>query len=112
MNDVWLAGFIEGEGSFSLYFAPNGRPEVRFQICSTDYDVISKVYYLIGYGSFFERKSKNKLAIKPIYGVGLSGNKQCMKLIDRIYSYMGERRKSKMDEIRREINDWKGRRKK
>lgn len=92
---AWLAGLLEGEGSFILY-SWKGRPKYhcpRIQLTMTDKDVIEKVSNLLSttlYGPYKYGVSK-----KETYQIQVNG-KAAIPILEKILPYMGERRSIKI----------------
>jgi hypothetical protein len=89
INLCWLAGILEGEGSFPYQCSPG--------ICigSTDKDIVERV------AKYFDRKIrgayKYKLNKKPVYYTEIWGIK-AIEWMKRLYPLMGIRRKQKIKE--------------
>lgn len=104
----WLAGILEGEGSFSVLFhKKTGRP-FRFVISvgSTDKEVIMKISTILrGYVRInnIESRVTKGIGSKTIYKTNVTGN-LAIQWIMTLYSFMCSRRKIRMLEI---INVWK-----
>lgn len=92
---AWLAGLLEGEGSF-LKGSPSkpNRPRVSLQM--TDADVVNRAAALMGagVGRKYDRRNPNW---KPIYQVVLSGGRS-VDLMKRLRPHMGQRRQQQIDE--------------
>ena len=95
LNEIeWLAGYLEGEGSFGYYPKKRVGGSPRITVVSTDYDVISRVAEIFCITSIHNRKrynSKNKQA----YMVSCVGVKAASWGMT-IYSMMGKRRKEQI----------------
>ncbi len=95
----WLAGILEGEGSFMLM---RGSPCVAVQM--SDQDVINKVAGLLGVTVFKQPyKPKGKPTYKPMYGCRVHG-KHAIAWMLTLFTFMGERRRAKITEI---VKAWK-----
>jgi len=103
---VWLAGYLEGEGSFSS--ADNrGARVFKIQVGSTDEDVMRRVCNII----YSEYKNlhrhghgiRNGYARKEMKSANVQGA-LAIGWMMTIYSLMGTRRKARIREI---INEWK-----
>lgn len=94
----WLAGILEGEGSFGIY-GSSKVPLLSMQ--STDFDVAIKVAKLLNtnYTNIFPRKP----GYKRIYNVAIRST-GAISWMMTLYSLMSIRRKSKIEEV---INLWK-----
>jgi hypothetical protein len=92
-NFCWLAGLIEGEGSFMK--APPSRPnEPRLEIEMKDKDIIERVGALLG-AKMQTRIRKTFDPPKTIYRVRLGG-KRAVALMTRLKPYMGTRRQEQI----------------
>ena len=103
---AWLAGLLEGEGTFSPHRSRSKTKvysQCRVQIQMSDYDVIRKVARLTGsktLGPYSNVRSsrpsyrgRNPL---PCWVVSIVG-KRAEDLMRKIRPYMGKRRKSQID---------------
>lgn len=108
-NDLyWLAGFLEGEGSFMK--GPPSNPNLPvISAISTDEDVIKKISKLwnVKYHKYNSLKYINK-GYKPTYSIRMKG-KRAVELMGELKSLMGRRRQ---EQIKKAINsyDIKGKR--
>ena len=106
MTDVelaWLAGLLEGEGSFLLH---NGKtPSPRVSVGMTDEDVIAKAAVLMGatYRPWLSKRDK-ALGRKMVYRTAISGHR-AVDLMRRILPMMGLRRAAKIREL---LANWRG----
>ena len=102
---LWMAGYLEGEGSFSsrkigrlLRGKPYPEPLPKypiFSVMSTDKDVVEKVSTLTG---FAVQSVKPKPNCKPLYRCVASGpNARGWMMM--IYPFMGERRKARIKSV-------------
>ncbi len=94
----WLAGILEGEGSFmmsrnhvggKLYLYP------KITVCMTDKDIIKRVADLLGVGVYEVPKVPGR---KAAYRTSLSGTKAAL-VMQQLKPIMGHRRAGKIDEI-------------
>ena len=96
---LWLAGYLEGEGCFSI--VNGGTPSARITVSTTDLDVAIKVAKLLectSVGTYSRKTAKQR----PVYVTCLGGVEAITWMI-RVYPFLGERRKSKILEC---INGW------
>lgn len=99
----WLAGLLEGEGSFDWQCRKNenrhGRP--RIQLASTDKDIAERVAGYFGrringpYGAYGGQLNK-----KPIYKVLVSGPRAA-GLMMTLWALLGERRRQQINVVLR-----------
>ncbi|KAB2863029.1 MAG: hypothetical protein F9K46_06315 [Anaerolineae bacterium] len=89
----WLAGLLEGEGSF-LKPRPSTPTIPRITIEMCDKDVIERVAYVFGVNYVYHRQPKQQNR-KDRYGVA-SAAKNAFKIMQAVYPIMGERRKQQI----------------
>ena len=101
----WLAGFLEGEGSFSWNRSGNGGT-LRVEVWSIDEDVVARSVKLVG-AKIMRRVLTPRegiiRSIQPQFGWVLYG-KHAAGLMMTLYSLMGARRK---EQIKRALAIWK-----
>lgn len=103
----WLAGWLEGEGSFIS--SSNGQTRCVIRAASTDLDVIKKVANLLGGIVHKENKRPNgKEHWKTVYCTAQYG-KKAKNLMLEMYPIMGNRRKIQIDNA---VNNYKPQEKK
>jgi hypothetical protein len=109
-NLMWVAGLLEGEGSFGPYIGKSGtnKGQVRLRIsCAmTDEDVIRKLHAITGFGSIrgpiqSSPSPKRLLAgetgeYKPIWVWESKNQEEVYEFELEIFAFMGERRKSQI----------------
>lgn len=96
----WLAGVLEGEGSFSCIKAHKLYPSavsIQITMDTTDEDVARRVRELIdaNMGGPYERR-KPALGKKPHWAIRLSGDR-AKGVMQALYPHMGIRRKAQID---------------
>lgn len=97
---AWIAGIIEGEGTFGLRH--NGRKTSKklypfLEIDMTDKDVIEKLNKLIGGHIYvYERGKDGDLGKKSVYRVAIASKHELEPLLKSILPMMGIRRKEKI----------------
>ena len=99
---AWLAGLLEGEGSFMISFSRRGDKKynyARISIQMTDLDVIEKVKDIFQTKIFSHEQQKRPHinSTKTIHRIWLDGN-NAVELMKLIYPFMGKRRCSQIDE--------------
>lgn len=105
LSDIyWLAGFLEGEGSFNIYRHSNGTSKVfRITASSTDADTIDKVSKIIhGFGKFTSYHNGDS-SRKRVYQYSLVGN-LAIQWMMTLYPLMSTRRRSQIKVV---ISIWK-----
>jgi DNA-binding transcriptional regulator YiaG len=90
----WLAGLLEGEGSF-LKPPPSSPNCPRISLEMTDKDVVEKAALLMG-GRASTRTNLKSLLWKPTYRVLIRGSRAA-HLMRILYPEMGMRRRSQID---------------
>lgn len=101
---AWLAGFLEGEGSFGISVLKAGRqlsPYISFQ--STDGDVTEKVATLFSTKAHGPYLRKDKVISKKPYFCAAVHGSSAARIMQTIFPYMGNRRKEK---IERTLQEW------
>ena len=99
VDRAWLAGLLEGEGSFTTT-----RPqEVRISLEMTDEDVVARAATLMGTHYIPKPPRRDQPSHwKPQYKACLSG-RRAIDLMKELLPYMGERRSLRIGEI---TGDW------
>ena len=88
---VWLAGWMEGEGTFNI----QNKYTIRTVGCSTDEDVAKKVHSITG-GSI--RLSPRIGTHKDVWVISQTRGKYAYALMAALYPFMGFRRRAKIEE--------------
>lgn len=99
---AWLAGLLEGEGSF-VQRGP--RKELVIQMQMTDRDVVAKAHFLAGMGKFYAypRAADDKRGWKDVYLWNVANQRHAYALMVAILPFMGARR---TERIRGIILEW------
>lgn len=94
-NDLnWLAGLLEGEGSFIKGSPSNpNQPSINLQM--TDEDIVARVATLFQV-SYYKNQRKNKPTWNPIYICRVKGIR-AHDIMVKLKPLMGTRRKSQID---------------
>lgn len=94
---AWVAGVFEGDGS--VFMAGNGyTPQVT--IAMTDKDVVERVCTIVGRGKIDGPYISNKtLGKTPMWRWRTSGWMSVQAFIAMIWSWLGDRRRSRAKEI-------------
>lgn len=87
----WLAGLLEGEGSF-MAGPPSAPNRPRITVTMTDEDVIARIADLWDQSYFPEKPRPGR---KPTYRVALRGQR-AVALMKELRPLMGERRQSQI----------------
>lgn len=92
-DTAWLAGWLEGEGSFMYH----GKKNVQVYFSCTDKDIMDRLAKLMKYTGNIHARMK-KEGWKMSYSFCITGNK-AVRVMELIRPYMGERRGEKIDEL-------------
>lgn len=93
LDRAWLAGLLEGEGSF-LWMSDR---RARVTCGMTDKDVLERVFLLCG-GKIWKQKYKAKDHHKDVWIWYLEGQ-DAVNLMEELHPHMGIRRSSKIKEV-------------
>lgn len=98
----WLAGLIEGEGSFVVGKVREGHrvPRIVIAVPMTDRDVIHRVLSETGVGRV-NGPYFNKKPSKPYYRYVLCQNRYVYALAAKLHPLMGDRRKGQIEKLAR-----------
>jgi hypothetical protein len=96
---AWVAGFLEGEGTFYAHVAKRGTLRLTIRVTSTDLDVVEKLQGLVPtsrvQGPY--RPSKGSLGLKDHWQWGLHARPLVVKLATQVRPLMGIRRQGQID---------------
>lgn len=96
----WLAGLLEGEGSFMVYWAKardgSRRPYPRVQMVMNDRDVVERAATLMGGNKVHRHPRKD--GYDDGWIIKVTGAK-ALEVMGRVRPYMGRRRGAKIDEL-------------
>ena len=90
---AWIAGIIEGEGCFST---TKTNPHPLFALQMVDEDIVARFADLVGV-KYAHRVMKGEKH-KDVFQIAVRRRSFIEWLIVNIYPWMGERRRSKIDE--------------
>lgn len=96
----WLAGLLEGEGSFGFY----GRSP-RIQICMTDHDVMERARVLLDFKPMLFRRMPNQHSTRSAWQMTICGRRAAGWMMT-LYPLMGARRQER---IRKVLAEWRSR---
>ena len=103
---AWVAGLLEGEGSFVLGARGNrvDKPKIQqIQItCGmTDRDVMLKLHQVVGIGNTYleRRRDPRRSNVKQMYIWNASKRADVVPFLKLIRPHMGDRRGAKIDEL-------------
>lgn len=100
----WIAGLLEGEGTFVVSFDPRrkGTYNVKIQVEMTDKDTIEKlnsIYPGRVWESNYPSKYKRFPNAKPSWRWAISSKDKTKELATIIYPHMSSRRKEQLDRV-------------
>jgi hypothetical protein len=95
---AWLAGLLEGEGSFGAYASRGRRPQLVAKLKMTDADVVVKAQKLMGAPSVRRECDTRKEQNSDCYVARVYGAK-AETLMRLILPHMGTRRSQKITEL-------------
>ena len=98
LDIVWLAGYLEGEGSFGIQ---SNCP--RICLGTTDLDVIEKVGKLWQRKWYKDTPHTNRFGTKPMFRIAVCSS-DAIAWMFMIYQFLGVRRQAKIREI---VVTWK-----
>jgi hypothetical protein len=103
VRDVaWLAGFLEGEGYFGQNILAGRSKHVyqpRFEVTSTDRDVVARVAALVN-EKVYPRK-RQAPHHKPQFRVIVSNGTKAAAWLMTLWAYMGNRRRRRFTSLLR-----------
>lgn len=107
---AWIAGLLEGEGSFGLdarsskrYRVSTAPPMPYIRISMTDEDIIAKCSSLL-HKSYFSPKRLTS-AGKQVYTLHIGDRQTLFYLLPQIFPYLSKRRQKRVQECLDALND-------
>lgn len=94
LDTAWLAGYLEGEGCFTL---SKGR-YIRVVVASTDRDILNRVALLTEGVVGVRRRDKRQPNAKTVYHIEITGDR-ARTVATLVYPFMGLRRQKRIREI-------------
>jgi LAGLIDADG endonuclease len=98
---AWVAGFLEGEGCFTVLKCNNKRFGLyqypRVTCASTDLDALQRLQKYSGIGGISNPRQRGK--DKPRWEWAASKSGQAVGLMKALYPYMGQRRRERIGEV-------------
>ena len=101
----WIAGLVEGEGSFYLRNRLD-YPAAVFQLNMTDEDVVMRAYELSGEIGGVRPHAPGSRSVKQQWRWRIAAGAEVAWFMDQMYPLMGKRRRAKIDELRAYLPDW------
>lgn len=98
MTDVeiaWVAGVVEGEGSFLTSMTGEYGPYACVQVGMTDGDVIERLASVTGMGRISVEEPSRGRATKTLYRWRVQKNADACALAVQLLPHLGQRRRSK-----------------
>ncbi|NBQ67435.1 MAG: hypothetical protein EBU46_00850 [Nitrosomonadaceae bacterium] len=98
----WVAGLLEGEGSFMLTWKgkkTNRYPAYIVQCNMTDYDVVARLSNLLQIGHLSTKRIPKQKKHKPFWSWRLTKRDEVKTLLELLLPLMGHRRAAKIREI-------------
>lgn len=100
MDIGWLAGIIEGEGSFDVPAKPNATTAARIVVTMTDKDIIDRLYEITGTGTIQHiDMSKLDPKFKPQFRWCVSARADVVRVLLAILPLLGERRHRRAGDV-------------
>lgn len=88
----WLAGLLEGEGSFTYHRQTRGRYVPKVIVRMTDLDVVERAAALMGSRIHTQKRLGGH---KDLHGTAVTG-KRAVRLMRSLLPLMGERRSTQI----------------
>ncbi len=108
---AWIAGLLEGEGSFGLdrrsatrYKVSTAPPAPYVSISMTDEDVIARLSHLL-HKSFFSPRRRTAKG-KQVYTLFIGDRETLSWLLPRLFPYFGKRRQQSVQECLDALAAW------
>lgn len=101
MDVAWFSGLFEGEGCVG-YYVDKRNPNtgyVRLQIESTDKDIVDRLVEIWGGKIWFNTSPSKPKHHKPSWRWYISNKKEVRFIIEKMYPYLGQRRRQRCDEV-------------
>lgn len=90
---AWVAGLLEGEGSFYVHRGKYGRAYCAM----TDLDVIEKLQ--LNLGGIIQEREPGPKGTKVVYAWSLNPQAQVKELLVKLYPLMGTRRRVQINTV-------------
>lgn len=96
---AWLAGILEGEGSFFELKRPKKRTLARVSMAMTDHDIVERVAEVTGVGTVKHVPRRSRPDRKPIWHWVVQRNNDAVDVMKAVRPWMGERRTERIDGV-------------
>lgn len=100
---IWLAGLLEGEGSF-IFGGKTNRHKVRICLAMTDKDVVEKVALLFGTKCTEEKRNNKPEHYRQCWRTVIQGGK-AVEVMKSILPWMGQRRSKRINDLIQRYED-------
>jgi hypothetical protein len=104
IDAAWLAGIIEGEGTFSL----NSGKYPQVSVMMADRDIVDRCHTVTGFGTI-NGPINHPRSQKPLFTWQVSRKRDIARLLLLIYPMLGERRQRRVAEIVGPLAELRGR---
>lgn len=104
IDAAWLAGIIEGEGTFTL----NSGKYVQVSVMMADRDIVERCRQVSGLGTV-NGPIDHPRSRKPLFTWDVSNKRDIARLLLLIYPLLGERRRARVAEIVGPLSALRGR---
>lgn len=95
---AWVAGLLEGEGSFVLTLS-HGVRKGRVSMQLTDLDVLQRLVRITGAGRLHQVTRNNRPDRKPCWGWAINARADMRALLPQVRPFLGERRCHQLDVV-------------
>jgi hypothetical protein len=95
---AWLAGLVEGEGSFVHHVGQKQLHSLSIRVLMSDEDVVRRCLTVSGVGFFQGPYFPRNSAHKPVWAWQVGSRGDAVALMGMLRPLMGERRRSQIDE--------------
>lgn len=99
---AWAAGLFEGEGSICAAKAGN-TTTMKIHVGMADKDIIERFHSIVGCGTVGGPYAGKKAHHKPMYFWRLGRRSEQIEFINRIWPYLGERRRQQVVDVHSKI---------
>jgi len=91
---IWLAGLLEGEGSFQIL----SQPQYRIELGMTDKDVVERAQKIMG-GTMRVREQNQSEKWNTVYMLQNSRRLEVHEILCAILPFMGQRRQQRIQQL-------------
>ena len=105
----WVAGLLEGEGSFHISKQKSGKSVYRYVrvMCNmSDEDVVRRLHKVTGVGRIggpYKAPGKKRQHWTPMWRWTVCAKREVATIISAVYPLMGERRKKQIRDSLKEV---------